>query len=111
MIYTTENIAELKVDLLEGEDHGMLKTEDVTRNEHLEPLKEPETGGGTQIGRKRFHQGISHQVLYQTAKRLLIHSPRLKERRGLKIKLMIQNTYQTHQYNLSLQRTEDCQKG
>ena len=45
MIYTTENIAELKVDLLEGEDHGMLKTEDVTRNEHLEPLKEPETGG------------------------------------------------------------------
>ena len=45
MIYTTENITELKVDLLEGEDHGMLKTEDVTRNEHLEPLKEPETGG------------------------------------------------------------------
>ena len=26
-------------------DHGMLKTEDVTRTEHPEPSKEPETGG------------------------------------------------------------------
>ena len=45
MVNTIENIAELKVGLLEGEDHGMLKTEDVTRNEHLEPLKESEKGG------------------------------------------------------------------
>ena len=33
------------MDLLEGEDPGLLKTEDVTRTEHPEPSKEPETGG------------------------------------------------------------------
>ena len=45
VIYTRENIAELKVDLLEGEDHGMLEIENVTRKEHPDPSKEPEKVG------------------------------------------------------------------
>ena len=40
-----ENIAELKVDLLEGEDHGMLEIENVTGKEHPDPSKEPEKFG------------------------------------------------------------------